>query len=197
MKHQSVFSISTSQEQAERIVARLKTANFSNLDISVLLPERGSTKETDGTGPPSRAPQGIVAGAGTGAVVGGTLGWIAGLGVLAIPGFGPLIVAGPLLAALSGSALGAAAGGIAGGLIGLGIPEPQALHYQNLIREGSVLVSVRAETVEEVERAKDIIAQEGARDICTTSDFVPLPAVVLPYAGEALPREKFAGNPFK
>lgn len=196
MKNQSVFSISTSQEQAERIVARLKAAEFSHLDISVLMPDRGSTHESEDGGARSKAPQGIVAGASTGAVLGGTLGWIAGLGVLAIPGFGPFIVAGPLMAVLSGSALGAAAGGITGGLIGLGIPESQARHYQNLIREGNVLLSVHAETQDEVDRAKDIISQEGARDICTTSDFTPVPAVT-PFQGDARPRENYAGNPFK
>ena len=73
---------------------------------------------------------------GTGGVVGGALGWLAGIGSLAIPGVGPFIAAGPILAALSGAAVGAAVGGIAGGLIGLGIPELEAKRYEGKIKEG-------------------------------------------------------------
>jgi hypothetical protein len=110
-----------------------------------------------------------VTGAATGGVLGGTLGLLAGIGALAIPGVGPLIAAGPLLAALSGAAAGATVGGIAGGLIGLGIPELEAKRYQNRIAEGNMLISVVAETGDDVDRAKDVLENAGAEDISVTS----------------------------
>src|SRR5678815_4320635 len=85
----------------------------------------------------------------------------------AIPGVGPFIAAGPILAALSGAAVGAAVGGIAGGLIGLGIPEIEAKRYEGKVKAGNLLISVHTENSEEISRAKDIFTQAGAQDICT------------------------------
>lgn len=169
MSKKSVFCISTSREQADRIVGQLKDAAFSNNDISVLFPDQGTTRDFAHE-KNTKAPEGAVTGAGTGGVVGGTLGWIAGIGALAIPGVGPFIAAGPILAALSGAAIGAAAGGIAGGLIGLGIPEFEAKRYEGKVKAGSILVSVHTENSEEIDRAKDLFTKAGAQDICTTGE---------------------------
>ncbi len=169
MSKKSVFCITTSHEQAERIVEQLKTANFSNNDISVLFPDKGSTRDFAHE-KNTKAPEGAVAGAGTGGVVGGALGWIAGIGALAIPGVGPFIAAGPIIAALSGAAIGAAAGGIAGGLIGLGIPEIEAKRYEGKVKAGNILISVHTENSEEITRAKEIFTQSGAQDICATGE---------------------------
>ena len=98
------------------------------------------------------------------------MGWIAGIGALAIPGVGPFIAAGPIIAALSGAAIGAAAGGIAGGLIGMGIPEIEAKRYEGKIRTGNILISVHTDDAGEIARAKDIFKQAGAQDICTTGE---------------------------
>ena len=125
MSKKSVFCIATSRGQADRIVDQLRIANFSSNDISVLFPDKDTTRDFAHE-KNTKAPEGIATGAGTGGVVGGALGWIAGIGALAIPGVGPFIAAGPIMAALSGAAVGAAVGGIAGGLIGLGIPELEA-----------------------------------------------------------------------
>ena len=102
-------------------------------------------------------------------MIGGTLGLLVGIGALAIPGVGPLIAAGPLLAALTGAAAGATVGGVAGGLIGLGIPEIEAKRYENRIAEGNILISVHAETGDEVARAKEILEEADAEDISVTS----------------------------
>lgn len=169
MSKKSVFCIASSRDQADRIVDQLKNANFSNNDISVLFPDKGTTKDFAHE-KNTKAPEGAVAGAGTGGVVGGALGWIVGIGALAIPGVGPFIAAGPILAALSGAAIGAAAGGIAGGLIGLGIPELEAKRYEGKVKEGNILLSVHTENSEEINRAKDIFKQAGAQDICVTGD---------------------------
>ena len=169
MSQKSVFCITTSREQADRIVEQLKEGHFSNNDISVLFPDKGSTRDFAHE-KSTKAPEAAVTGAGTGGVIGGALGWIAGIGALAIPGVGPFIAAGPIMAALSGAAIGAAAGGIAGGLIGLGIPEIEAKRYEGKVKEGKILISVHTESSEEITQVKDIFRNTGAEDICTTGE---------------------------
>ena len=169
MSKKSVFCIATSRDQAERIVDRLKAENFSNNDISVLFPDKDTTKDFAHE-KNTKAPEGAVAGAGTGGVVGGALGWLVGIGALAIPGVGPFIAAGPIIAALSGAAAGAAVGGIAGGLIGLGIPEIEAKRYDGKIRKGNLLISVHTENSDEISCAKEIFENAGAEDICVTGE---------------------------
>src|SRR6202451_2573388 len=158
MSKKSVFCIATSRAQADLIVDRLKDANFFNDDISVLFPDRETSRDFAHE-KNTKAPEGIATGASTGGVVGGALGWLAGIGALAIPGAGPFIAAGPILAALSGAAVGATVGGIAGGLIGLGIPELEAKRYEGKIKEGNLLLSVHTENAEEITRAKNIFTR--------------------------------------
>jgi len=165
----SVFCIASSRTQAESIVDRLQRANFSNNDISVLFPDKETTRDFVHT-KNTKAPEGIAAGAGTGGVVGGALGWLAGIGALAIPGVGPFIAAGPILAALSGAAVGATVCGIAGGLIGLGIPELEAKRYEGKIKAGNILISVHTEDSDELNRAEQIFKDAGAEDICSTGE---------------------------
>lgn len=169
MSKKSVFCIATSREQADRIVDNLKTANFSNNDISALFADKGTSHDFAHE-KNTKAPEGAVAGAGTGGVIGGALGWIAGIGALAIPGVGPFIAAGPIIGALSGAAVGATVGGIAGGLIGLGIPEIEAKRYEGKVKAGNILISVHTESSEEISRAKDIFTQAMAHDICSAGE---------------------------
>jgi hypothetical protein len=168
MSTKSVYAISISEGQANQIVDSLTKSGFSSDDISVLFPDKDTTHEFSHE-KNTKAPEGAVTGAATGGVLGGSLGLLAGIGALAIPGVGPLIAAGPLLAALSGAAAGAAVGGIAGGLVGLGIPEIEAKRYQNRIAEGNILISVLAETGDDVNRAKEVLKNSGAEDISVTS----------------------------
>src|SRR5438876_6853432 len=119
MANKAVFGLYTTRRQVENAVDELKAQGFRSTDISVLFPENVGTKDfahEKGT----KAPEGASAGAGTGAVVGGTLGWLTGIGALAIPGLGPFIAAGPIMAALAGAGVGGAVGGITGALIGMG-----------------------------------------------------------------------------
>jgi hypothetical protein len=169
MSKKSVFCIATSRNQAEQIVDQLKNANFSNNAISALFADKGTSHDFAHE-KHTKAPEGAVTGAATGGVIVGALGWIAGIGALAIPGVGPFIAAGPIVAALSGVAIGAAIGGIAGGLIGLGIPEIEAKRYEGKIKEGNILISVHTDNSEEITRAKEIFTQAGAQDICTTGE---------------------------
>ncbi|HEY5870519.1 MAG TPA: DUF1269 domain-containing protein, partial [Candidatus Tectomicrobia bacterium] len=96
--------------------------------------------------------------------------WLVGIGALAIPGLGPFIAAGPIMAALSGAAAGAALGGLAGALIGLGIPEYEAKRYEGKIKEGNVLISVHTENSTERDRARNILEEAGAEDISYTEE---------------------------
>jgi hypothetical protein len=169
MATKSVFCIAQSESQADKIVDSLRSANFSNNDISVLFPDKSTTRDFAHE-KNTKAPEGIATGAGTGGVVGGALGWIAGIGSLAIPGIGPFIAAGPIMAALSGAAIGAAVGGLAGGLIGLGIPELEAKRYEDKIRKGNILISAHADDANEIKVAKEIFSAAGAEDICTTGE---------------------------
>lgn len=169
MSKKSVFSIATSRSQADQIIDRLKAADFSNNDISVLFPDKDTTRDFAHE-KNTKAPEGAVTGAGTGGVIGSALGWLAGIGALAIPGVGPFIAAGPIMAALSGAAVGAAVGGIAGGLIGLGIPEIEAKRFEGKIKAGNLLISVHTESSDEITRAKDIFTIAGAQDICVTGE---------------------------
>ena len=165
----SVLCIAPNIAMANNIVSGLKTAGFSDNDISVLFPDKGSTRDFAHE-KNTKAPEGASIGAGTGGVVGGTLGLLAGIGLLAIPGVGPFIAAGPIMAALSGIAVGAAVGGIAGGLIGMGIPEIEAKRYEGKVKDGNILISVHAESSAEVTRAKDLFTAAGATDITSTSE---------------------------
>jgi len=169
MSKKSIFCIATSRVQAEQIVDRLKSANFSNNDISALFPDKETNRDFAHE-KNTKAPEGAVTGASTGGVLGGALGWLVGIGALAIPGVGPFIAAGPIMAALGGAAIGAAAGGIAGGLIGLGIPELEAKRYEEKIKSGNILISVHTENSDEIKRAKEIFTQANAQDICSTGE---------------------------
>ncbi|MEW6155848.1 MAG: DUF3341 domain-containing protein [Verrucomicrobiota bacterium] len=165
----AVFCIATSEAQAEMIVNQLKEAGFSYNDISVLFPDKSGTKHFVHE-QHTKAPEGATAGAGTGGVIGGALGWLAGIGLLAIPGVGPFIAAGPIMAALSGAAVGAALGGITGALVGMGIPEYEAKRYEGRIQKGNILISVHAEEADEARRAREIFEVAGAEDVATASE---------------------------
>ena len=165
----SVFGIAKTSEQAGRIVSRLKLTGFVDNDISVLMPDKSGSRDFAHEHH-TKAPEGAAAGAGAGGLVGGTVGLLAGIGALAIPGLGPFIAAGPIMAALSGMAVGATVGGVAGALIGLGMPEFEAKRYEGKVLAGNVLISVHAETSEETKLAKDVLQQEGAEDISVGSE---------------------------
>lgn len=165
----AVYCIAKTDAQAIGIANRLRTAGFSESDISLLAPDRGGLRDM-GHQDSTKAPEGAVAGAGTGALLGGALGWLVGVGALAIPGVGPLIAAGPILAALSGAALGTAAGGMTGALVGLGIPEYEAQAYEGKLRQGNILIATHVENSEEAGVVRTIYSEEKAESISTGSE---------------------------
>lgn len=166
----AIYCIAKSRDQADRIVESLRSSGaVREQDISVLFPDNHGTKEFAHEHN-TKAPEGAVTGVGAGGVAGGVLGLLAGIGALAIPGVGPLIAAGPIMAALSGAAVGAAVGGIGGALIGMGIPEFEAKRYEDMVKGGNILMSAHSETSENTKRIKEIFKSAGAQDISTTSE---------------------------
>jgi hypothetical protein len=168
-KNKSVFGIYSSRSGVENAVTALRDVGFQQADVSVLLPENLGNREI-ATQKNTKAPEGATTGAGSGAVIGGTLGWLVGIGALAIPGLGPFIAAGPIMAALAGAGVGGAVGGVTGALVGMGIPEFEAKRYEGRLQKGGILISVHCDTSEEVNRAKDILQRTGAEDISTAGE---------------------------
>ena len=168
-KKTAVFGIYPTVSQAERAVDALRQGHFSNDDLSVLLPDHQGSKEFAHE-KHTKAPEGTTTGVTAGGAIGGTLGLLAGIGALAIPGFGPFIAAGPIMAALAGLGVGGAVGGLVGALVGMGIPEYEAKRYEGRIKDGGVLLSVHCATSEEITRAKDTLKRTGAEDIASTGE---------------------------
>lgn len=153
--------------KAEEVISKLQAANFANSEISVLFAENKDGKiilEKN-----TKAPEGAAAGGGTGAVIGSVLGWLVGIGSLAIPGVGPFIAAGPIMAALGGGAVGGVLGGVLGSLVGLGIPEVEAKQYESKLKAGHTLISVHTETDERIKQARAIFKECGADDVSETT----------------------------
>src|SRR6266481_5726144 len=168
-KNTAVFGIYPSYTAVEIGVDELRVAGFRNADISVLFPESAGTKDFAHQ-KNTKAPEGATAGAGTGVVLGGAMGWLVGLGAIAIPGLGPFIAAGPIMAALAGAGVGGAVGGITGALIGLGIPEYEAKRYEGRVKDGGILLSVHSDSSDWTKRAKEMLKSTGAEDVSSTGE---------------------------
>jgi hypothetical protein len=168
-KNTAVFGIYGSYSAAEAAVDALRDAGFRNTDISVMFPENVGTKDFAHK-KETKAPEGATAGAGTGVVVGGVFGWLAGIGALAIPGLGPFIAAGPIMAALAGAGVGGTLGGLTGALVGMGIPEYEAKRYEGRVKKGGILLSVHSDDSEWTKKAKRILEQTGAEDISSAGE---------------------------
>jgi len=168
-KKTSVFGIYKSRLAAEDGVDALIAAGFSASDISVLLSQDVSTREF-ATEKHTKAPEGGTTGAVAGGALGGTLGLLAGIGAIAIPGLGPFIAAGPIMATLAGAGAGGAVGTLIGSLSGLGIPEYEAKRYEGRVKGGGVLVSAHCDTSEDISTAKDVLKRTGAEDIASAGE---------------------------
>ena len=161
MSLRSVFCLAVSRDQAEQIVSELAGANVSPADISVLLLDRSAgddpvSAHAASTGPVASTESGTV-------IARGLRDSIAGLGPLIIPDFPPLFAAGPLAAALGATTTG----GVAGGLVDFGVPELEAARYESKIKEGGVLLSLRAENPDQADRGRTVFRAAGAEDIRT------------------------------
>jgi len=168
-KNTAAFAIFPSRSEAEIAVSQLTAAGFSSQDVSVLMADKAGTRDF-ATEKNTKAPEGTTTGAGVGGTVGGTIGLLAGIGAIAIPGVGPLIAAGPIMATLAGLGVGGAVGGVVGALIGMGIPEYEAKRYEGRVKDGGILVSVHCDSSDEVSRAKDILKGAGGDDVASSGE---------------------------
>jgi len=166
----AVLGIYATRVAAENAADSLIQAGFPASDISVLLPESLGGPGNMGTEKATKAPEGTALGVTAGGVIGGTLGVLAGVGLLAIPGLGPFIAAGPIMAGLAGLGVGGALGGVTGALIGMGIPEFEAKRYEGRLLKGGILLSVHCDTGEEIERARTVLEATGAEDVSATQE---------------------------
>jgi hypothetical protein len=169
-KKVGVFGIYSTRVAVENATDSLVTSGFPASDISVLLPESLGGPKDMGTEKATKAPEGAAAGVTTGGVIGGSLGLLAGVGLLAIPGLGPFIAAGPIMAGLAGLGVGGALGGVTGALIGMGIPEFEAKRYEGRLQKGGILLSVHCATSEEIKRAKAVMERTGGEDVSSTGE---------------------------
>jgi hypothetical protein len=168
-KNTAVFGIYATPSTAEAAVDHLLSVGFSNSAISVLLPDNESTRAFAHQ-KNTKAPEGTTTGVAAGGVIGGTLGLLAGIGALAIPGVGPLIAAGPIMGALAGLGVGGTVGGIVGALVGMGIPEYEAKRYEGAVKDGGTLLSIHCDTSDEISRAKDALKNTGAHDVSSSGE---------------------------
>lgn len=133
----------------QKVVDELMNAEFDRNQINIMTHEASKDERAAlddiGVEHTTYVDEGVVAGAGTGALVGGVGGILAGLGALFIPGIGPIVAAGPIIGALAGAGIGVASGGVLGGLVGLGVSKDEAEYYAEAIRRGGTLVTVQAE----------------------------------------------------
>jgi tetrahydromethanopterin S-methyltransferase subunit C len=168
-KNTAVFGIYATPGAAEAAVDHLLANGFTNAAISVLLPDDDSTRAFAHE-KHTKAPEGTATGATAGGVIGGSLGLLAGIGALAIPGVGPLIAAGPIMASLAGLGIGGAVGGLVGALVGMGIPEYEAKRYEGAVKGGGTLLSVHCDTSEQIDAAKASLKATGATDVSSTGE---------------------------
>ena len=160
-----------SRDEAEKALRALKDDGFDMNRVNVIAKDADSVTRSAGVDvnydEGNNAAEGAGAGATSGAVLGGIGGLLIGLGTLAIPGVGPIIVAGEaastIATTLAGAGIGAAAGGIIGGLVGLGIPEDKAKIYSDRVSSGSYLVMVNG-TDDDISRAERILRNNGIEE---------------------------------
>ena len=169
MKNIAAFGIYPDQGTVNDAIESLKAAGFRQTDISVLFPENLGSKDF-GHEKHTKAPEGAVAGGGSGAVLGAAFGWLVGAGALFVPGLEPMQAAGPIMGMLGGMGAGVALGGLVGALVGSGVPEYEAKRYEGRLRKGGILLSVHCDNAEWAKTARTILKRTGAGDISTSGE---------------------------
>jgi hypothetical protein len=169
MKNIAAFGIYPDQGTVNDAIESLKTAGFRQTDISVLFPENLGSKDFAHE-KHTKAPEGAVAGGGSGAVLGAAFGWLVGAGALLIPGLEAMHAAGPILGMLGGLGVGVTLGGLTGALVGAGVPEYEAKRYEGRLRKGGILLSVHCDNARWSKTARAILKRTGAGDISTTGE---------------------------
>jgi len=173
MAQQTITALYDNYDDASAAVAKLEAQGIPHSDISIVGSNEGdrhnarvgtSTTASDRTDTTESAATGAGTGATLGTVLGGAAGLLTGLGLLAIPGVGPVVAAGWLVTTLTGAGIGAAAGGLTGGLTGAGLSETDAHTYSEGVRRGGTLVTVRADETRSAS-VMDILEEHGSIDL--------------------------------
>jgi uncharacterized protein (TIGR02271 family) len=166
--HKRAAGLFHSREQAESAVRALKDGGYDMHNVSIVAKDADKIdgiETTEKIG--NKADDGATTGALTGGTLGGITGLLVGLGTLAIPGIGPILLAGAgattIATTLAGAGIGAAAGGLVGALVGLGIPEDKAKIYTDSVKNGGFLVMANGTTAE-VDRADAIMNHHGVEE---------------------------------
>jgi hypothetical protein len=165
----SAFGIYPDESAINEAIVALKEAGFRETDVSVLFPENLGSKDFAHE-KHSKAPEGAVAGGGSGAVIGATVGWLAGIGSLLVPGLEAVAAAGPVLGTLSGMGAGVLLGGLTGAVVGAQVPEYEAKRFTGRVRKGGILLSVHCDNAAWAQTAKDVLKKTMARHIATASE---------------------------
>ena len=165
----AVICMASSNEHADKIVCELMNYGFVNEDISILFPDRMGVRDF-AYAPSTRATDGASIGVGFGGALGAVVGLALSAGVVTFPSMASFLAAGPVMAALGGSAVGAATGGVTGALFGHRIPKVEAHPYQGRLDRGHLVISVHVENELERERASWICEKEGADAVATMSE---------------------------
>ena len=155
---QTLTKVYENHEVAREVVDDLEGAGIPSSSISLLANKTVSDEYAD-----VEETSEASTGAGMGAALGGAAGLLAGLGVLAVPGLGPVVAAGWLVSTALGAMAGGVAGGLVGALIDTGVPEQHAHVYSEAVRRGGTLISVRVED-KDVEMAEAILDRHASID---------------------------------
>jgi hypothetical protein len=189
-KETAVLGIVENRAHAEICIDTLWNAGFRGDDISVLTADHRVARELTAA-KHTKAPGHPAGDAGIGATlgieIGAGFGMLAGFGALGIPGLGPFIAAGPILATFAGAGIGAAAGGLIGVLGGMGVSEHAATRYHERVKAGGILLAVHADNPEWRDQAREILERNGAQDISFTDEQV----LGMPVAKEPEPMHRF------
>jgi len=156
---ETVAAIFSDRTQAEDALRELRANGFRPEEIGVAMRDIRDARELAQTVAETEVEEGAAIGAAAGGALGGIAGWLVGVGALLIPGVGPIVAAGPLAVALGALVIGAATGGLVGALVGEGIPEENARWYEEAIRAGYVLITVRAG--DRATRAREVLRESG------------------------------------
>jgi len=169
MNNIAAFGIYPDQATVNDAIEGLKSAGFRQTDISVLFPENLGSKDFAHE-KHTKAPEGAVAGGGSGAVLGAAFGWLVGAGALMVPGLEAMHAAGPILGMMGGVGVGVVLGGVTGAMVGAGVPEYEAKRYEGRVRKGGILLSVHCDNAQWSKTARGILKRTGANDISTTGE---------------------------
>lgn len=157
----TVYCVVNTEERAKEVIETLKRSGLPNDSISVLLSDKRQLKNPVHEHSKT-VPEGASSGAGTGALVGGALGGLAGFAALAVPGIGPILIAGPIAMAIGGAAVGTALGQLLGGMTE--IPEEEVQQFAGKIKEGNIVILVQSSHPKELDKARRIFEEVSAKD---------------------------------